>query len=198
MDSSNPYQAPQAEIAPQVEQGEALFYVVSSRKFWILFVATSGFYGLYWFYKQWATYKAKTGEGMWPVMRAWFNIFFTHNLFGQFESGARAAGAKDVASLTGFATLCVVLSITENATGRLSAKSIGSPYTDLVQLLVSPIIGFCLWKAQLVANVACGDPEGEQNSNLTAANWVWIVIGALFWLMVFLGLAMMFGWVEGE
>ena len=30
-----------------------LFYVVSPKKFWVLFIATMGAYEPYWFYKNW-------------------------------------------------------------------------------------------------------------------------------------------------
>ena len=42
--------------------------------------------------------------------------------------------------------------------------------------------------AQKAANSAAGDPQGESNNTLTAANIVWMVVGVLLWLLVLLGL----------
>jgi hypothetical protein len=50
--SNNPYQAPQSKQLTDVPfSDEHVFYVVSKRKFAVLFIATFGFYGLYWVIK---------------------------------------------------------------------------------------------------------------------------------------------------
>lgn len=130
---------------------------------------------------------------MWPVMRAWFSIFFTHSLFGKFESEARMVGTQNVGSLSGIATLTVIFSFGDNVLGKLSGKGIGSPVTDILQLVLLPFIGLLLWKAQAVANLASGDEGGSANSKLTGANWFWIVVGVIIWCLIAFGLADMFG-----
>ena len=49
-------------------------------------------------------------------------------------------------------------------------------------------VGFALAEVQGAINVACNEPEGESNGDLSAANWAWILLGALFWLLIVLGL----------
>ena len=45
-----------------------------------------------------------------------------------------------------------------------------------------------LFHAQRAANIASGDPQALSNNRFTAANWVWIVLGGLFWLLLGIGL----------
>jgi len=75
----------------------------------------------------------------------------------------------------------VLFTILGNLLDRLSARSIGSPYTDIASLLImAPLLGLLL-SAQQMINVGCVDPDGESNSRLTTANYVWIAIGLVFW-----------------
>ena len=69
----------------------------------------------------------------------------------------------------------------------LSRKNIGDPFTDFIILFALPVIGWVLYKAQLSANIACGDPGGTINSELTLANYVWVASGIIFWLLVAVG-----------
>ena len=56
------------------------FYVVSARKFWLLFLLTGGIYCVAWFYKNWAHFKRATkDDDIWPGPRAVFHIFFVHS-----------------------------------------------------------------------------------------------------------------------
>lgn len=51
------YQAPNSELlADQEEQGKE-FYIVSTAKFVVLFLSTLGWYGTYWFYRNWQAFK---------------------------------------------------------------------------------------------------------------------------------------------
>lgn len=66
--------SPTADDADIVNAGiTPMFYVVSTRKFAILFLATLGLYWIYWFYKNWDRYKDKwpyaseVGSTIWPV-----------------------------------------------------------------------------------------------------------------------------------
>ncbi len=194
----NVYQAPDAEVVSEQSREDDFFYVVSAKKFWLLLMITCGFYNVYWFYRHWALYKKRTAENMWPVMRGLFAIFFTHHLYAQFGSRSRMAGSAEAKSLTGAATFVVVLSIISNILGRMTVKGIGSPFTDFIELALVPIIGVFLWKGQKVANLVCGDPTGSTNSRLTGANWVWVFLGVIFWLLILIGFADMFGFLSIE
>ena len=83
--NDNPYEAPKSRLETSVEKGDKQFYVVSVKKFTILFFFTIGMYVLYWFYGNWKRYKAYSGKNIWPVPRAIFAIFFTHSLFSEVQ-----------------------------------------------------------------------------------------------------------------
>ena len=181
------YKAPESEILTE-NSGETEFYVVSQQKFLILYIATLGLYSFYWFYKHWQQYKIRHQESMWPIMRAIFQIFFTHSLFENFrvrlmDKKLTYAWAPGV-----LATIYVVIILTESVANRMSIKGIGLPLTDYLGFLLFPLQIWILYKAQGAANVACECPKGEKNSLLTAANYFWIVVGGVFWLLVAIGL----------
>jgi hypothetical protein len=48
-------------------------------------------------------------------------------------------------------------------------------------------LGLSFVNAQRQINTACGDPEGATNSNLTGANWAWMILGAMIWMLVLAG-----------
>jgi hypothetical protein len=52
-----------------------------------------------------------------------------------------------------------------------------------IVVLVLPFL-----KAQEMINLSCDDPEGKGNDRLTKANWAWIIVGAVGWLLVIVGL----------
>jgi hypothetical protein len=52
--------------------------------------------------------------------------------------------------------------------------------------LLVPVV-WALYRAQCAANVADGDPSGETNSSITAANIAWLVFGGIMWALTALG-----------
>ena len=169
------------------------FYVVSRKKLAILYLATLGLYGIYWFYKNWSNYKNCSSDkfnvdrSIWPVARGIFSIFFTHALFREIKAYGRDKEALAEWNNEMLATQVVLFMIAANVLDRLSARSIGSPYTDIGSvLIVVPLLGLLL-SAQHMINIACGDPDGKSNSRLTNANYVWIALGLIFWVLVILG-----------
>lgn len=192
---TNFYAPPAAAVAdPVVTGGLATradpFFVVAPWKFALLFGATIGLYQYYWLYMHWARFRRCTGEPMWPVARAILSVFFAHSLnreidhrIGRVELHAWAPGA--------LATLYVVCTIGGALADRLSAREIGSPYTDLAGLVLLLPIGYSLARTQAAANIACGDPQAVGNRRLSWANWIWLVLGAVLWILMLLGLGIM-------
>lgn len=193
--SDNPYQTPQGELIHQIDPAEtAGFYVVSKKKMVVLFVITLGSYQIYWFYRNWRLQKQATGEKIWPLARAIFSIFFVHALFRAADNQRdRGPVRLPVWNHGQLATIIVLLLIISHVMDRLSYKSIGSPVTDLVGLLILCPIAACFASAQGRINEACGDPLGESNSKFTGANWLWLLIGGILWALVGMGL---FGTLE--
>ena len=172
----------QSEHQEPVKTSEPEFYAVSQKKFLIMFIGTFGVYTVYWFYKHWSLYKKTGNEEMWPVMRAIFNIFFTHSLFLLFEMEYKNKTGKAAKSMSFLATVFVVVSILSNISGKLADHGYGVPLTHYLGVIVLPISCWCLYQAQGIANCACDDPNGSSNSRLTFLNYAWLVCGAIIWL----------------
>jgi hypothetical protein len=191
--NQNPYSAPEATVDVNIEAEKQQFYVVSINKFAVLFFATLGLYTIYWFYRNWSEHKKYTGSSVWPVPRGLFNIFFTHSLFAEVQSVLLQKGIAFKWSHRAQATAYVVIAIASNILDRMSLREIGSPYTDVLSLLIVPVMYATLVTAQRAINTSQGDPDGTSNSTYTAANYVWIAIGLVLWGLSLLGIAMMYG-----
>jgi hypothetical protein len=187
------YAPPKADLSKPGEagsDGDNAFYVVSMLKFTLLFFFTFGMYRIYWFYKNWSSYKDRSSyagsrdRDIWPIPRAIFSIFFIHSLFHKVDEYATEKMRPLDWKVDMSATILVMLVIVSNVCGRLWDKDIGSPLTGLVWIATIPAMYFSFRNAQQCINSSCGDPEGVSNSKLTAANWVWITIGAIFLLLV--------------
>lgn len=192
---TNPYAAPTAPLEMPADTSAA-YYVVGLRKFTLLFFFTLGLYTIYWFYENWARQKRRHKESIWPVPRAIFNIFFTHSLFRRVKGDIDKQALAHDWNAEGSATAYVLLSILSNVLERMSARDVGSPYTDLMSLLMLPAVYFPLRAAQKAINAAAQDSEGAGNAALTPANYAWILIGAIWWVVVAFGMALILGLVQ--
>ncbi|WP_332878069.1 hypothetical protein [Massilia sp. S19_KUP03_FR1] len=189
------FSSPTAVAAPLTDATRAAqFYVVSLRKFAILFFMTLGGYQLYWFYKNWRCFKdgkpsaSESGPSIWPVPRALFSIFFVHSLFRVVKQHAPDNARVAAWENGNHATLVVVLIILSNGLSRLSNRSGDAFWPDLLSLLILLPLGYAMGAAQEKINLACGDPEGATNAALTTANYVWIVLGAIAWVAILMGI----------
>ena len=162
----------------------APFYIVSTTKFLLLFVATLGIYQLVWFYKHWREYAPYGRKAISPFWRAIFAIFFTHALFRAFEEHGNYSGRPSAWSPQGMATLFVGLTIVARIADRVSTSSAELGAEDLAAFILTLSTGVPLVVAQRACNTACGDPEGKTNSRLTLLNWVFVCVGGLFWFLV--------------
>ena len=185
--SDNLYAPPVAEVRDMpVSDARAEFFVVGKTKFVLLFFATVGMYQLYWFYMHWARYSRFHQLNLWPAPRALFSIFFTHSLAGDIDHRLERNQTRYEWSPGAWATSYVILSIISNVLSRVPVGF--SRIADALPILLLPTIAWSLWRIQHAANAACGQPEGESNSALTWANWIWLALGALFWVLVLIGL----------
>ena len=191
--SENVYQAPKSGLIEDSEQRGTQFYVVSQAKLSVLYLATLGMYGVYWFYAHWRHHRDYTGEKNLPVMRGIFNIFFTHSLFAEIDFRLRDQRLEYSWSPYLLATFFVVTTIAGNVLDQLSYNEIGSPMTDVFSLLTLPVLLSILLKAQNAANLSQGDEHGERNSHFTVFNYLWLVPGMLLWALLVIGLLDLFG-----
>jgi hypothetical protein len=185
---TNFYAPPQAQVADPVDTTRVTpFYVVSERKFLMLFFVTLGMYSFYWFWRHWKLHKIDKKLEIWPVMRAVFQIFFAHSLNREIDHLLQRKQQRFAWSPNGLATTFVVSSIIANICDRLSWREIGSPYTDIVSLLSLLPVAYCMFRTQRAANLACGDPEANSNRRFTVSNYAWLTLGALLWALILLG-----------
>jgi hypothetical protein len=165
------------------------FYVLSIRKLSILFIATFGLFVLWWCYRNWSTYRARsTDKDLWPATRALFSIFFAHSLNRLVASTLKRRGIPFEWEPNLLASCFVFCVLVANVVGRAADKGIGNPWTDLISLAAYVALLFVLISTQRAINAACRQPDGETNSNFNWANWIWIVVGALVWLLLLVGL----------
>lgn len=185
---SNPYAAPRTEVADPPAVPDEQFYVVGKLKFFALFFATLGLYHLYWFYRHWQLYRLASNADLWPVPRAIFSIFFTHSLTANIDRALDVAAPGHRWNPGGIALAWVVLSLLSNGLDRAAGRGYGSPTTDLLSLLMLPLLGLVLWRIQRAANLACNDAGGATNNRFTGANIGWIVAGAILWMLTLVGM----------
>ena len=179
---ANIYQAPESDLVTS-DLEESQFYVVSNKKFLILFISTLGMYSIYWYYKNWKSYMENSNENIMPFWRAVFSIFFTHSLFRKLNEKALKNDQNHQFSNAALATFYVILTLGSQVTDQLASKGIGLPVTQFLSLLTLPFLVIIFYKAQVTANIASADPQGESNNSLTGANYLWIVIGLLMWVL---------------
>ncbi|MCM0149714.1 hypothetical protein [Photobacterium galatheae] len=172
---------------------EHRFYVVSPKKFTILFLSTMGLYGMYWVYINWSLYKKSTGSDVWPVARGFFDIFFVHSLckkIGQLDF----ATTKENSVMEWNAIKYVLLVISCRIADKLSENEIGMPYTFFYTLLAIPLMYRALYDIQIYVNKMMKDEAGTTNASLTWANYLWMILGVVFWgLAIFVSYAIILG-----
>ncbi|MFC5458340.1 hypothetical protein [Massilia niabensis] len=182
------------EIDAIALEEEPLFYVVSKRKFVLLYLATLGMYGAYWFYKNWARYNkisphaSKAGNGVWPLPRAVFAVFFVHSLFAKIKAYGSVKLEVGAWQDRSHATVLVVLLLLSNGLDRAANKSLGSPTTDILALLILLPLAHQLLQAQEMINISCGDPQGSGNAAFSTANYAWMIAGGLLWCLILLSI----------
>jgi hypothetical protein len=195
------YAPPKSDLSSPVADSSEAFYVVSLMKMMVLFLATMGMYQLYWHYKNWRLHQQMSAShggpdgDVWPVPRAIFAMFFIHSLLGKVKQHAIAQQRPGDLNTTLIATLIVVLML---------FGYLGLFVTDPKVVLLFSVVSMCLVvasmflyrKAQRFINESCGDPTGASNAEFTTANYIWIVIGILIWIMQVVGLVMIASTVE--
>lgn len=159
---------------------QPLFYVVSKRKFFMLSIATFSFYNLYWFWKQWHTWQAATQKKAWPLLRAYFSIFFAYSLFNEMETAANKITGLAHKRAHIFAVIYIIVEVAFLIISDIPV--IGAIYLPAVIGLVS-VESLILWQGQVQANIASLDDKGQGNRDLTPLNYLWIAIGILFWIL---------------
>lgn len=184
--SDSIYAPPEADItAPSGSKPR--YYIVAPYKFILLSVLTLTLYFVYWFYKNWQLIKEDDNDDIWPPARAFFYIFFTHSLFTDVQERFKTQERNWDWQPGLLATLFVIVSIVGNIIDRFIPYEAYPLLSSALPLISTLIATFLLLPAQKAINAACGDEGGSGNAKLTAANWAWMVVGGIFWLLILIG-----------
>ena len=180
--TDNVYAPPKAALTAAESGAACPFYVVSTRKFIILFFATMGMYQLFWFFKNWNLYRHSANASLWPVPRALFAFFFTHALFRRVAQH-NPEHAMEAWNPGGNAWQVVGLMVASMVLDRMAERAIAVPVTGWGSLLILIPLALAYTPVQDQINARCGDPAGRGNDALTGANIAWCVFGVLLWIM---------------
>ncbi|HZW17446.1 MAG TPA: hypothetical protein VFF71_01410 [Luteimonas sp.] len=186
------YASPRAPVGDvgriRFDATRTAFHVVSLRKFWCLYLATFGLYQYFWLYRHWEQYRDWHREPLWPAARSIFSIFFMHALNRHVDDALRTSRTVHAWRPVLSATMFVVLSIVSAIVGRVAARVDAMTQLDYLGIALLLPVGMAMAATQRAANAACQDPGGSANARLTAANWLWIVLGCLLWTLILIGL----------
>lgn len=185
------YRAPVADLDDERGQAagrEETDYVVSPTKLALLFTATLGLYSVYWFYKHWQHQKLVASPRIWPWARAIFSVFYVSALFKQLDWDTRSVGRAHTWNPTANAAIFIVINVTARVLDKLSGLGGGSIGLAVVALALPLFSVFPLLTAQRVVNQSVGDPQGLGNSRLGGGGVVVLLVGALVWALMVVGL----------
>ncbi len=189
MTEENIYSTPKAELTDSHTAGSEIEFFPSSQiKLAILYFATFGMYPIYWFYKNWKLREKAHGENVIPFLRAFFYVFFTHSLFKKVEETSIAKGVATAWGATTLATVFVLLSILSNILEVINRESEVIGAIDYTGMIILVVLVWPLYVVQGVVNKVNNDPKGKLNSSYSIYNYIFIVIGVLFWILVMIGL----------
>lgn len=181
--SENFYAAPEAELASSTPAQIPHFYVVSQKKFLVLLMGTTGLYLVYWFWRNWQTYRAASGENLWPVLRAVLMLFYTHSLLRKIDQHLARRDLSNAWKPGPQATTIVVCMLLYRVADNLAIRDIGAPFTLLLSVALLFVIGVNLLPVQKAINRSEGDVQGLVNDAFSAANIGWLVFGVLIWIL---------------
>lgn len=177
------YAPPRSNLEPKLFVERVEFYRVSMRKFVMLYLATLGWYSLYWFYRHWSEHRRFSGTSVLPVIRAIFPFIFAFPLFRKVDQSLKRQGLGVMRSWLLSAGVLLVLSFASVlmflAGGNVRVEDRAAWFGLTLALLTAQILNLSIVQRKM--NVAALDPYGASNSTFTGANWAWIVFGSLLW-----------------
>lgn len=152
------------------------FFSISLKKLVIMSIFTLGIYEIYWFYRNWKFLKEKHGFKVIPLARAIFSPIFCYSLFNTVKSYA-TQHEIEVKYKPSTLTVCYVLLVLTNRAP--------SPLDILSFLTFIPLLSVQKTINDLNNKLA---PGSEINEKFTGLNILGIALGAIFWILVILGL----------
>lgn len=192
------YQAEDQTAEEDISPGNTVeFFPVSEGKLITLYILSFGLYGIYWFYKNWKLQQSKIDKKIFPVLRAVFSIFFTHSLFNRINNSAGNLPQKHRFNANILATIFVGAIIFSNIIDPVSLNTslledLPSSGIFITSLIIFLLSAYPLVVVQATVNRINNDMLGYLNHKYSLWNYLLIVLGALFWLMLAMGLLAQF------
>jgi hypothetical protein len=176
----DPYAPPSADLSN--EPASQAFFVVSKRKFALMFIVTCGWYFTFWFYMNWRRHRA-AGNKVLPLARTVFGVFFVYSLFIRVDRRIKAFDRRYAWYPRSLAIAVIVLTFTNIALNWLNDPGV----SFVLSLAITGLLAYCFLSVQSAINYAESDAAGLSNSVITWANGVWICIGLCMWTLAVTG-----------
>lgn len=169
------------------------YFPVSEGKLMTLYILSFGLYGVYWFYKNWKLQQPKMDKKIIPLMRAIFSIFFTHSLFNRINKSAEHLEQKHTFNANLLATFFVAAVVVGNLLDRIAAstsvlENLSNNTIIITSLVIFLLSAYPLAAVQATVNRINNDMLGYLNHKYSMWNYLLIVLGVIFWVMLALGL----------
>ncbi len=183
---------PETQKLP-ADENETPFFPVAEGKFITLYILSFGLYGIYWFYQHWKRQKPMMDKKIYPLLRAIFSIFFTHSLFKRINQQATHLPQQHKFNTNALATFFVATIILSHVIEPVSMgadmiQSMTSQTFITVSLVLFLLSTYPLVKAQATINRINNDMLGLLNHKYSVWNYLIIVPGTIFWLLLVMGI----------
>jgi hypothetical protein len=175
--SINPYAPPVAvvETLPDPDRATPRYFAVAGWKIVVMCLVTVGFYQIYWFYMNWVHVRRNDQSDIWPVPRAIFGFFYCHSLFSRIRKDGQAQGLAGPPEAGWLALAWIVASLAWRIPGPAAFLGVLSWFAMV------PMQGYA---NRINATVA---PGHDRNARLSALNWVAVVLGGGFFVLMVIG-----------
>ncbi len=174
---------------------EPEFMTVAENRFWILTITSFGLYELYWFYKNWKAVKLASRPDIWPVARAFFAVFFVHDLFNLVADLGKKHGYTNLAKPGTLATIYIVYLVVSNLWNK--APPLGAlDFPIMVISVLAPV--FIIWPVQAAINEINASKGTSQKliRPYTGGELTVIVIGSILLIFSTLGFLLPDSWLN--
>jgi hypothetical protein len=148
---------------------KAYFFTTSTLKLTLMSICTFGIYEMYWFYKNWALIKERTGQNIMPFWRAFFTPLWAYSCFKHIKSSAEENKIQESLSIGLLAIIYFILLVSCRLPDPFRLVS----FFSVAVLIPANSVALRVNK-RLVTDFA-------NNERFSGWNWVGLVLGgALF------------------